>query len=134
MLTADLSLWELIDRGEGGQIEFKTASKGVHDDTFETVCSFGNHRGGDILLGVNDHGRVVGLPRDSVGALLKRIRNRCSCREVFSLPVDVRVEVGTLWKRQIVRIHVETSSRWVAYKGVSYVRLGECDYKGGRNG
>lgn len=45
------SLRELIDRGEGEQIEFKTASKGVHDDTFETVCSFGNHRGGDILLG-----------------------------------------------------------------------------------
>ena len=125
------SLRELIDRGEGEQIEFKTASKGVHDDTFETVCSFGNHRGGDILLGVNDRGRVVGLPRDSVGVLLKHIRNRCACRDMFSPTVDVRVEVGMLWKRQIVRIHVEPNPLRVAYKGVPYVRLGECDYKGG---
>ena len=129
-----ISLYDLINMGEGERVEFKTASKGVHDDTFETVCSFGNHRGGDILLGVNDRGRVVGLPRDSVGALLKRIRNRCACRDVFSPTVDVRVEVGELWKRQIVRIHVEPNARQVAYKGVPYVRLGECDYKGGRNG
>ena len=101
----------------------------VHADTFETICSFVNHRGGDILLGVNNRGRVVGLPRSSVGALLKRIRNRCACRDVFSPTVDVRIEVGELWKRQIVRIHVEPNPLRVSYKGVPYVRLGESDYK-----
>ena len=101
----------------------------VHADTFETICSFVNHRGGDILLGVNNRGRVVGLPRSSVGALLKRIRNRCACRDVFSPTVDVRIEVGELWKRQIVRIHVEPNPLRVSYKGVPYVRLGESDCK-----
>ena len=124
------SLRELIDRGEGEQIEFKTASNGVHDDTFETVCSFGNHRGGDILLGVNDHGRVVGLPRGSIDALLRRVRTRCSSRDVFSPTVEVGIEVCELWKRRIVRIHVEPNVRKVRYKGVSYMRLGECDCKG----
>ena len=42
MTMSETSLRELIDRGEGEQVEFKTASNGVHDDTFETVCSFGN--------------------------------------------------------------------------------------------
>ena len=125
----DSYLRGLIERGEGEQIEFKTASRGVHDDTFETICSFVNHRGGDILLGVNDRGRVVGLPRSSVGALLKRIRNRCACRDVFSPTVDVRIEVAELWRRQIVRIHVEPNPLRVSYKGVSYVRLGESDCK-----
>ena len=126
----ELSLRDLIDRGEGEQIEFKTASNGVHDDTFETVCSFGNHRGGDILLGVNDHGRVVGLPRGSIDALLRRVRTRCASRDVFSPTVEVGIEVCELWKRRIVRIHVEPNARKVRYKGVSYMRLGECDYKG----
>ena len=128
------SLRELIDRGEGEQIEFKTASKGVHDDTFETVCSFSNHRGGDILLGVNDHGVVVGVPRDSIAMMIRGIRERCSCMDVFSSTVDVRVEVRGLRRRQIVRIHVEPNSSLVAYKGIRYVRLGESDYKDGRNG
>ena len=45
------ALNELIESGEGECVEFKIASKGVYDDTFETVCSFCNHLGGDILLG-----------------------------------------------------------------------------------
>ena len=52
---------ELAALGEGNRIEFKIASHGVHDDVFETICSFGNGLGGDILLGVNDDGVVVGL-------------------------------------------------------------------------
>ena len=109
--------------------EYGNVAGTVHADTFETICSFVNHRGGDILLGVNNRGRVVGLPRSSVGALLKRIRNRCACRDVFSPTVDVRIEVGELWKRQIVRIHVEPNPLRVSYKGVPYVCLGESDYK-----
>ena len=109
--------------------EYGNVAGTVHADTFETICSFVNHRGGDILLGVNDRGRVVGLPRSSVGALLKRIRNRCACRDVFSPTVDVRIEVAELWRRQIVRIHVEPNPLRVSYKGVPYVRLGESDYK-----
>ena len=130
----EISLCDLIERGEGEQVEFKTASKGVHDDTFETVCSFSNHRGGDILLGVNDHGVVVGVPRDSIAMMIRGIRERCSCMDVFSSAVDVRVEVRELRRRQILRIHVEPNSSRVAYKGIQYIRLGEDDYRRGWNG
>ena len=130
----ELPLCSLIEKGEGEQIEFKTASKGVHDDTFETICSFSNHRGGDILLGVNESGVVVGLPRGSVEMLLTDIRERCSCERVFSPTVNVQLEVAELWRRRIVRIHVEPNACRVAYKGVPYIRLGESDYTGGRNG
>lgn len=51
---------EQIALGEGVTIEFKLASAGVHDDVFETVCSFANGRGGDMFLGVNDHGQLAG--------------------------------------------------------------------------
>ena len=46
-----IDVTELIALGEGGTIEFKLASAGVHDDVFETVCSFANGCGGDMFLG-----------------------------------------------------------------------------------
>ena len=70
------ALNELIESGEGECVEFKTASKGVYDDTFETVCSFCNHLGGDILLGVNDHGKVVGVPRKMIEDMINYIQRR----------------------------------------------------------
>lgn len=39
----DNRIFKLIESGEGECVEFKTASKGVYDDTFETACSFCNH-------------------------------------------------------------------------------------------
>ena len=63
MVIDGIDVTELIALGEGGTIEFKLASAGVHDDVFETVCSFANGQGGDMFLGVNDHGQVVGLSK-----------------------------------------------------------------------
>ena len=37
------NIFKLIKSGEGERVEFKDASKGVYDDTFETVCSFCSH-------------------------------------------------------------------------------------------
>ena len=34
--------------------EFKRCGNGINADTCETVCSFLNHFGGDIYLGVDD--------------------------------------------------------------------------------
>lgn len=123
------ALNELIESGEGECVEFKTASKGVYDDTFETVCSFCNHLGGDILLGVNDHGKVVGVPRKTIADMINYIQKRCSCLDVFSSVVDVALNVEKLRKRKIIRIHIEPLDKKVAYKGVSYSRCGESDYK-----
>ena len=38
------------------------AGDGPKADTFESVCAFLNKAGGDLLLGVDDDGTVVGLP------------------------------------------------------------------------
>ena len=67
----DNSIFKLIESGEGECVEFKTASNGVYDDTFETVCSFCNHLGGDILLGVNDYGNDISAPRKIQGDMIE---------------------------------------------------------------
>lgn len=61
----------LLTIGENLNIEFKRAGDGPKADTFESVCAFLNKAGGDLLLGVNDDGTVVGLPPKSVDAMIR---------------------------------------------------------------
>lgn len=50
----------LTKQGEGNQIEYKTCREEVSESLYETVCSFLNHTGGHILMGVTDDGEIVG--------------------------------------------------------------------------
>jgi predicted HTH transcriptional regulator len=61
----------LLTIGENLNTEFKRAGDGPKADTFESVCAFLNKAGGDLLLGVDDDGTVVGLPPKSVDAMIR---------------------------------------------------------------
>jgi len=110
---------ELIARGEGDDIEFKAASAGVHDDVFETVCSFANGRGGDMFLGVNDHGQAVGLSREALDGIKRDVKQACSANGLFTKAVPVGVQELVLNRMR----------HGVAYKGCRYVRRGDADFK-----
>jgi ATP-dependent DNA helicase RecG len=64
---------EAVARGEGDRTEFKPLrppsvkdpGAQVHE-ILESVCAFANTAGGDVLLGVSDHGEIVGVPTDRV--------------------------------------------------------------------
>ena len=56
------TLLETIARGEATSVEFKRCGMQPGEDTFQTVCAFANHMSGSILLGVEDDGRIVGVP------------------------------------------------------------------------
>lgn len=65
---------EVAARGESDQLELKSSARvnmhtGKKDDAMETivaktVCAFLNSRGGTLLLGVDDDGRLIGLGPD----------------------------------------------------------------------
>ncbi|MGH7307070.1 MAG: GmrSD restriction endonuclease domain-containing protein [Candidatus Rokuibacteriota bacterium] len=69
-----VSLGDLLAHGENDEIEFKTAvrwdsKQERHNPALEmvvpkTLAGFLNGRGGVLVLGVDDHGRVVGLEHD----------------------------------------------------------------------
>ncbi len=48
----------LIEQGEGETLEFKTA---FGNETIETLVAFANQKGGKVLIGVADNGRIVGV-------------------------------------------------------------------------
>lgn len=58
----------LIKQGEGLQVEFKECNSDLSKSSFETVCAFLNRSGGELLLGVNDVGKITGI---NPGAIVK---------------------------------------------------------------
>lgn len=66
-------LMRILSGGEGRQTEFK---RGLPRDekTARSLCAFANTRGGMLLIGVHDDGRVHGVPRPrEVTACLQEI-------------------------------------------------------------
>ena len=57
------------------------------DDYLRWVCGFANAQGGRLLLGVNDQGRVVGLP--DAAKLLEDLPNKV--RDLLGMVVDVNL-------------------------------------------
>ena len=60
---------KLSQAGENAQIEYKTCYEQISDSLYETVCSFLNHSGGHILVGVKDNGEIVGVNPDKATTL-----------------------------------------------------------------
>lgn len=70
----EASLKRLIDTGENEYLEFKSSmrwdwQRGKVNKTLEyviakTLCGMMNHRGGILLIGVDDQGRILGIGKD----------------------------------------------------------------------
>ena len=65
---------ELISRGESGRLEFKSTlqwniyknekDKKLQQSCLKTIVAFLNSEGGDLLIGVEDNGNILGLEKD----------------------------------------------------------------------
>lgn len=70
---------KLSQAGENVQIEYKTCYEQISDSLYETVCSFLNHSGGHILVGVKDNGEIAGVNPDKAttlqGNIITAIKN-----------------------------------------------------------
>ena len=118
----------LLRQGEGRRIEFKSCTNGAYDDTFETICSFMNGWGGDILLGVNDHGTVIGVPEDVVGPTVRKIADVCNDPNRFVAwrgAVQVSFVRYRRWK--LVHVHVDGGVD-AFYDGERFYRQGDADF------
>ena len=73
----------LTRKGEGTQIEYKTCTEEISESLYESVCSFLNHMGGQILVGVQDDGTIVGVNPDRVEKLKANILNCINNPELF---------------------------------------------------
>ncbi len=76
-----------LRNGESTTVEFKRCGNKPGQDTFETICSFGNRLGGSIFLGVEDDGTVVGIGSPNADEVKRNVINVANNPRLFdSLP------------------------------------------------
>lgn len=102
-----ISTLELIEKGENEQVEFKSSmrwnAKTEHSDhlmeqaIIRTIAAFLNTKGGTLLVGVRDDGKVIGIGAD-------RFEN--SDKMLLHLTRLIKQRIGTLHMR-FVRFEVE---------------------------
>ena len=119
----------LRERGEGTSIEFKRGGQGARDDAFESYCAFLNREGGDLLLGVEDDGTVIGLPLNAVKDMVKNLISAMNDANLLNPPFCVLPEIVDYEDKKIIHLNVPKSTDVHRFRGVCYDRIDESDIK-----
>ncbi len=103
--------------GEDEHTEYKEK---YSSRVIESLVAFANTTGGRVLIGVNDRGRIVGLPdADKVAESVLS-----ACREAVSPPLTPIVDIVRHLEGVLVVAQVEATGRMHAKSGAVLVRHG----------
>lgn len=126
----DGRLQQLISRGEGISLEFKRCGNQPGADVFETICSFANRQGGNLLLGVLDDGAVEGIPEPSALPIERNLVNVTCNPRLFNVAPAIECERLHCGEgRVVIRVWVPMGPSVYSYKGVVYDRRGDADVR-----
>ncbi|MDR0723867.1 MAG: putative DNA binding domain-containing protein, partial [Endomicrobium sp.] len=102
---------KLLSHGESLAIEFKECCNKIGDSVYQTVCAFLNTKGGDILLGVSDTGKIIGISKEKAISLkqdfVNSVNNNSKLAPTFCLNINEVVMNG----KSILHIFVPESSQ-----------------------
>ena len=104
-------LFELIKQGEGLALEFKESQKNINKNVYETVCAFLNRHGGNILLGVSDSGKIIGVEPDSVAQIRKDFMTAINNPQKLNPACYLSIDEYEIDSRLILCIFVPESSQ-----------------------
>jgi ATP-dependent DNA helicase RecG len=127
-MNAD-KLKTILAVGETVAVEFKRCGGKIEADTYQSICSFLNRFGGDIFLGVEDDGTVIGVPPKAALDMVKNIITTIGNPDVFSPTVYLSPKIIEYRNKTVVRIHVPPSSEVHTFKRVIYDRVNDADVK-----
>jgi len=127
--TRELVVRQWIEGGETNRIEFKQDWKAKDnrstDELLESVVSFANTEGGTIILGVSDHGDIVGFERlDITDVIQQVIHQKCD-----PIPM-VKIEITAVERKPLVLIHVQRGQAGTLFsldRQKHFVRAGATD-------
>jgi len=100
---------------ETQNVEFK---ENWHDECLRSICAFANTDGGELIIGINDKGKVIGLKNSK--RLLEDIPNKV--RNILGIVPDVQIEDKN--GKSILVVKVERSFAPISYEGRFYIRSG----------
>ncbi len=62
-------LLEIIERGEGIEVEFKECRESLSREVFKSICAYLNTKGGHLFLGIADNGKITGIDKDRLESI-----------------------------------------------------------------
>ncbi len=103
----------LIAMGEGEEVEFKARPEKIA----ETVCAMANSRGGFILIGVDDKGKILGVDVKGEEKIVSELQGLMPSPRVSIHKINVN-------NKRVILIRVEKSKRFITLGNIAYVRIG----------
>ena len=83
---------ELLTKDEKITVEYKACQNGIHDDVYETVCSFSNRYGGYIIMGVEDGGKPIGINKKLIKDMKKNFVSQLNNPDKMSPTLYLSIE------------------------------------------
>lgn len=118
-----------LQNGESTTVEFKRCGNKPGQDTFETICSFGNRLGGSIFLGVEDDGTVVGIGSPDADEVKRNVINVANNPRLFDSLPSLEFEDIDYHGKKVIRIWVPADSAIHRFKGTVYDRVFDEDVR-----
>jgi ATP-dependent DNA helicase RecG len=119
----------LLKQKENIRLEFKEAVTALPGNLFETICAMLNRDGGDIILGVQDHGTVIGVNETSMPAMVTNLVNLSNNNQKLDPAFILYPQTYELKGKFIIHIQVPASSQVHKTAGIVYDRSNDGDFK-----
>ena len=122
------ALKQIIQQGEGVQVEFKAAGFEIPRNVYESVCAMLNRQGGHLILGVNNDGELTGVIEDCVAdmksAFVSSVNNIAQLNPKYYLNIHSVVIDG----HTVLYAYIPESSQVHSYLGKVYDRNEDGDF------
>lgn len=122
-------LKDILRQKEGTEIEFKQSREHLPRNVYESVCAFLNRRGGHVVLGVDDDGKVVGISQAHIQEQLDTLSKDMNNPQVMSPTFYLNFEVLDVDGEKVIYFYVPQSSQAHNHKGVYYDRNQDGDFQ-----
>ena len=122
-------LKRLLKEKEGICLEFKESRTEMPKNLFESICAMLNRDGGDVILGVNDNGKVTGVDSSKVDKIVKEIVNLSNNPTKLDPPFILFPSVLEINNEKIIHIQIPASSQLHKTANTVFDRSSDGDFK-----
>ncbi|RLF30662.1 MAG: hypothetical protein DRM98_06480 [Thermoplasmata archaeon] len=115
------SILDLIKKGESETLEFKETLK-LDNEIGKTISAFSNTKGGIILIGVSDSGKIIGVTigKNTIEELANYIKRNTDPK------IYPSIKVKEVENKKIIFIEIqENKEKPVFFKNHAYKRVGK---------
>ena len=102
---------KILEVGESINNEFKISKAELNKNAFESICAFLNRKGGNLLLGVNDNGIVVGVEEAEIQNIVDRLVSLMNNPQKLSPTIYLVPEIIPINDKKIIYLQIPESSQ-----------------------